>query len=344
MADSILDSLKSSASSAYDSVETLFNSVTGSTKTRTQALSSKLNRTSDRTAVKQLVYPPSIMNGLGNGHFILINVNRLKGSAYQDKSAKVENEPESVTSGFSEPVFYSRGYSIQGQLDGGGRYVRSNESIILSMPDSLATSYGMDWNAVELGLAGKLAREISSFDQNTIGDVVNALGEGLKNAAAGALESLTGINVKQTAELYTGTIQNPFLEVLFKGARTRDHSFSFKFMPRNQQEAMTILEIKRRLKFHMHPEFKYRENDSSYFLYPSTFDITFMKVENGSASRNVFMHRINTCALVGLEDDPAPNGPSFHTDSTPAAHTLKLNFIELAPLKKTDFESAEDTF
>lgn len=343
MADNILDSLKSGVSSAYGSVENLFSSPS-TNKTRTQALASKLSGADDKRAVKQVIYPPTIMNGLGNGHFILINVNRLKGSSYQDKANRVENESEVVTSGYDQPVFYTRGYSIQGQLEGGGRYVRSNESIILSMPDSLATSYGMDWNAVELGLAGKLAREISSFDQNTVGDIVNALGEGLKNAAAGALESLTGINVKQTAELYTGTIQNPFLEVLFKGARTRDHSFSFKFMPRNREEALTIAEIKRRLKFHMHPEFKYRENDSSYFLYPSTFDITFMKVENGAASRNIFMHRINTCALVGLEDDPAPNGPSFHKDNTPAAHTLKLNFIELAPLKKTDFESVEDSF
>lgn len=343
MADNILDSLKSGVSSAYGSVENLFSSPS-TNKTRTEALASKLNGADDKRTVKQVIYPPTIMNGLGNGHFILINVNRLKGSSYQDKATRVENESEVVTSGFDQPVFYTRGYSIQGQLEGGGRYVRSNESIILSMPDSLATSYGMDWNAVELGLAGKLAREISSFDQNTVGDIVNALGEGLKNAAAGALESLSGINVKQTAELYTGTIQNPFLEVLFKGARTRDHSFSFKFMPRNRQEALTIAEIKRRLKFHMHPEFKYRENDSSYFLYPSTFDITFMKVENGEASRNIFMHRINTCALVGLEDDPAPNGPSFHKDNTPSAHTLKLNFIELAPLKKTDFESVEDSF
>lgn len=343
MADNILDTLKSGVSSLYGGVENLFSTSSGS-KTRTEAISSKLNSSIDRRTVKQVIYPPTIMNGLGNGHFILINVNRLRGSSFQDKTAKVENEPEIISSGIEQPVFYTRGYSIQGQLEGGGRYVRSNESIILSMPDSLATSYGMDWNAVELGLAGKLAREISSFDQNTVGDVVNALGEGLKNAAAGALESLTGVNVKQTAELYTGTIQNPFLEVLFKGARTRDHSFSFKFMPRNREEAMTIQEIKRRLKFHMHPEFKYRENDSSYFLYPSTFDITFMKVENGGASRNMFMHRINTCALVGLEDDPAPNGPSFHKDNTPAAHTLKLNFIELAPLRKTDFESVEDSF
>lgn len=343
MADNIIDSITSGVSSLYGNVENLFSTTSG-TKTPTQVKTEKLNTSVSREEVKQLVYPPSIMNGLGNGHFILINVNRLKGSSYQDTKPKVENPDPTVTSGFEEPVFYTRGYSIQGQLGGGGRYIRSNESIILSMPDSLSTSYGMDWNAVELGLAGKLAREISSFDQNTVRDIANALGEGLKNVAAGALESLTGINAKQTAELYTGTIQNPFLEVLFKGARTRDHSFSFKFMPRNREESMVIHEIKRRLKFHMHPEFKYRENDSSYFLYPSTFDITFMKVENGTASRNIFMHRVNTCALVGLEDDPGPNGPSFHKDSTPSAHTLKLNFVELAPLKKSDFKHVEDSF
>ena len=74
-----------------------------------------------------------------------------------------------------------------------------------------------------------------------------------------------------------------FLEVLFKGVRTRDINLDFKFLPRNNQQSKIVAEIIRRLKFHM-PEFKYRQSDSSY-LYPSTFDITFMKIEGGEAKQ-----------------------------------------------------------
>lgn len=313
---------------------------------RTKSKYNKLiESTDDLRNVQQLVYPPEILSGLGNGHFVLININKISGSSYKDRNTRVENSPQIITSGDSDaPLFYSRGYTIQSQLGGGGRYVRSTESIILCMPESVSTSYGVEWNAVELGAAAKFARELATFDQNTLRDMGNALSEGLKNTVAGAVESLTGFNAKQTAELYTGTIQNPFLEVLFKGVRTRDHNLEFKFLPRNGEQSRIVAEICRRLKFHMHPEFKYRKSDSSYFLYPSTFDITFMKIEGSEAKRNVWLHRVNTCALTGLSEDQGVGGYAVHADHSSVARKLGLTFIELAPLRKTDFEKVEESF
>lgn len=312
----------------------------------TKSKYNKLNQApTSKKDVSQLVFPPNILGGtVGHGNFILFNINRLVSSAYQDTNYKTEGTQD-VSSGLGDqPVFYSRGYTIQGQLNGGGRYKRSNESIALAMPESIATTYGMDWNAVELGFAGKLAREIATFDQNNLEDVINAFGEGFKNTMAGVAESLTGINVKQTAELYTGTIQNPFLEVLFKGVRNRDMTFEFKFMPKNQDESRIVSEIIRRFKFHMHPEFKYRENSSSYMLYPSTFDITFMRINEGEAQRNTWLHRVNTCALTSLSEDSSVGGIAFHEDGAPVARKFVLSFTELAPLRKTDFLSSEDSF
>ena len=83
---------------------------------------------------------------------MLININRISGSSYKDRNFKVENAPKTIVSGDAQsPLFYSRGYTIQSQLGGGGRYVRSKESIVLAMPESVSTSYGVEWNAVELG-------------------------------------------------------------------------------------------------------------------------------------------------------------------------------------------------
>lgn len=305
------------------------------------------NNPSDLSNVSQLVFPKNILQNFGTGHFVLINVNRLAGSRYQDKNYKVENPKGDIQSGLGnagEPVFYSRGYTIQNKLAGGSRYKRSKESIVFPMPESVATTYGIEWNAVELGQAGRLARELSTFGDNSLSDIGNAIGEGLKNVAAGAIETLTGVNVKQTAELYSGTIQNPFLEVLFKGVNTRDFSLEFKFSPRNKDESNTLAEIIRRLKFHAHPEFKYRENDSSFMLYPSNFDITFMKIQGGEATRNVWLHRINTSVLVGITEDSSAGGYAAHKDDSPVTRSLSLNFREVTPLRKKDFESVEDSF
>lgn len=305
------------------------------------------NNPSDLSNVSQLVFPSNLLQNFGTGHFILININRLAGSRYQDKNYKIENPIGDLLSGLSggsEPVFYSRGFTIQDKLAGGSRYTRSKESIIFPMPDSVATTYGIEWNAVELGQAGRLARELSTFGDNSLSDIGNALGEGLKNVATGAVETLTGVNVKQTAELYSGTIQNPFLEVLFKGVNTRDFNLEFKFSPRNAQESRTLSEIIRRLKFHSHPETKYRENDSSFMLYPSNFDITFMKVKGGEASRNTWLHRINTSVLVGITEDSSAGGYAPHKDDSPSTRSISLNFREVTPLRKADFESVEDSF
>ncbi len=301
----------------------------------------------DLKTKSQIIYPNNLLSDEGDTHFILFNINTLAASMYQNSAKKIKTSSGDITaSNTKSPTMYSRGYTIQAQLKGGdGRYIRSNESIALAMPNSVGTTYGVDWNAQELGMAGKLARTVATYDQLTLEDVANALGEGLKNMATGAMETLTGFDAKQTAELYTGTIQNPFLEVLFKGVRTRDMSFEFTFMPRNLDEARKVAEIIRRFKFHAHPEFKYKKNDSSYFRYPSTFDITFMWLDHGKASRNQWLHRVNTCALVGIDIDEAPGGVFVtHDDGSMPVRKMRLNFVELTPLRKSDFENAEDTY
>lgn len=314
------------------------------TSRSTKAKYDKLNTDkSDLRNVPQIMFPENMLNGLGNGHFVIFNINRLGSSSYQDKN--FTNNGNVISSGSSSPDFYGRGYSIQSQLKGGGgRYVRSNESIVLPMPDSVANSHGVDWNAVELGAAGMLARELSTYDQNSLGDLVNVGKEGLKNTVSGAIETLTGFNVKQTAELYTGTIQNPFLEMLFKGVKTRDPVFDYKFIPKNEKESKIIAEVIRRFKFHMHPEFKFKKSHSSYFLYPSTFDITYMVVQGGEAKRNVWLHKLTTCALVSLNEDSSVGGYAVHDDNSPVARKLSLSFQELSPLRKTDFESTEESY
>ena len=53
---------------------------------------------------------------------------------------------------------------------------------------------------------------------------------------------------------------------------------------------------------------------------------------------------MNTCALTGLSEDSSVGGYAVHADHSPVARKLGLNFIELAPLRKTDFETSEESF
>jgi hypothetical protein len=254
----------------------------------------------------QLVYPRDLFStDGGHGHFILFNINTIQGTRFKSAKRRTENDVESP---FSSPIVNQ---SAAGSISryAGTRNVRSTESIALHMPSSITTNYGVQWGATGLGLAGRMIQAYGNFENITLGDVKNTISEEFKRMLGGAVQALTPINAADAIEFYTGTLSNPFVEVLFKGVGNRDFSVSFKFTPRSSDEMQVARSIVRRFKFHQHPEYKYRAEGSAYFLRPSTFDITFMYIDNdGAAKRNAWLHRLSTCALTNVSVDNTPDG------------------------------------
>ena len=220
-------------------------------------------------------------------------------------------------------------------------YTRTIESMVMPMPENVLTTYGIQWQQAELGTAAAALNAIQNYDQITLEDVGNRLGEATKNTLTGMVQGLTGFNAKDAAELYTGTIANPFVETLFKGVNNRELPMTFKFAPRNAEESQIVREIIRRFKFHMHPEFKYKSEGSSYYLYPSTFDITYMV----QGKHNKWLHRISTCALTTMTvNDTAVGEYSVLVDDSPSQITIDLVFSELETHTKNHFEDADNSF
>lgn len=311
--------------------------------TATQQKYAKLN--TDQTTVSQLVYPQNLLKtGKGLGHFVLFNFNHIAGTQFKSKVTKVENDGV-VSSPFSQPVMYQdNANTLRKTMI--TTHKRSKESVAIYMPKDISTTYNADWQTSELGAAGAVLKTIKEFDQLTLSDVGNKLIEQSKNLATGAIQTLTPINAKDASELLTGTISNPFVEVLFKGVNNREFNMEFKFVPSNPNEARVVREIIRRFKFHMMPEFKYRQNDSSYLLHPSTVDVTFMKIDStGSSSRNGWLHRMSTCAITNVTVNETPEGEyDVHHDDAPVASTMTITLTELEQMHKGRFQNPEDTF
>ncbi|AUR97787.1 hypothetical protein NVP1244A_085 [Vibrio phage 1.244.A._10N.261.54.C3] len=309
---------------------------TSETTAATEKKYAKLN--APKNEIKQLVYPNDLFSTKsGHGHFLLININKISGSMFDSNATKVENG-KVVESPYSQPVVNGvKANSVRKHM--GAQHVRTEESIALPMPQEVASNYGVTWNARELGAAGQLMRTAKNLDNVSLQDVANSLAEGSKNLVGGAIQSLTPLNTKDAAQLYTATNSNPFVEVLFQGTTNREHPMQFRFSPKNADESLTVREIIRRLKFHMHPEFKYKQNDSSYLLHPSVFDLTYMVMNDADGVRNPWLHRMSTCALTNCTVNYTGEGTyDVHGDNAPAQIIVDCVFIELEQMHKGRFE------
>lgn len=299
---------------------------------------------------KQLAYPVDILGGDTLGHYVLFNINRISGSSYGSTATQTVTNPIKNPLGSTPQVYTAESGSISKYA--WAKHVRSNESIVISMPEALTTNYGVGWNGSELGLAGMAAQFLSKaandMSQFKLGDALNVGKEMGRFAATKAIQSasqaipfLPTINAHDTLELFTGTMTNPYVEMIFQGVRNREIPFTFKFTPRNQDEAKMVREILRLFKLHMYPEYKYNKNSSAFYLHPSTFDITFMV----QGKRNQWLHRISTCVLSNMFVNETPDSQySVHKDDSPVSTQVDMTFIELEPLHKGRFDTEGDSF
>jgi hypothetical protein len=311
-------------------------------KTATEQKYAKLNKTTDPSQNAQLVYPQDLLNESSTqGHYVLFNINQLTGSSFTSKATQNVENVQANPYG-DTPVFQSKGStSIRSKVKMSAAYTRTIESMVLPMPEQVATTYGVQWQNAELGTAAAALNAIQNYDQITLEDVTNRLGESAKNTITGMIQGLTGFNAKDAAEMYTGTIANPFVETLFKGVNNRELPMTFKFSPRNEDETKIVREIIRRFKFHMYPEFKYKSEGSSYFLYPSTFDITYMI----RGEHNKWLHRMSTCALTTMTvNDTAVGEYAVLQNGSPVQITIDLVFTEMEQLSKNHFTDPDNSF
>ena len=134
-------------------------------------------------------------------------------------------------------------------IRGGDNLVKT---IYLYLPNNLSESYNTNYNEVSLGPAGAAALEMMGGNKNNAGNGIATLQQFANTAApqfaAGAAASGLGV-VNNALGLGAGpssndlvaiaakSVFNPYQEVTFQGVSYREHSFNFKMVPKNYQEA-----------------------------------------------------------------------------------------------------------
>ena len=138
----------------------------------------------------------------------------------------------------------------------------------ISMPPQLSTAYQAGYSKVDAGLAGISALEAITGSMKTedLAEIVQgaakaALPEFTNAGVAGVLNSLGGfmglrgqMDANTIQALSKGRVFNPFSEQIFQTMGFRTHSFNFKMVSRNPDEAREIYNIIKFIKTGMAPK------------------------------------------------------------------------------------------
>ena len=272
------------------------------------------------------------------GHYMVININVPVIPGTNNARGAFTNQFEVLPDEYSKvDVLRFGNVNSGGGSSGTGiprRTRRIAQSIALYMPGSQLLYNGRNsYEEVSLtaigggiltGIAATGAGVLAGLAARTIGSATDAAsGVGnIINGFAGAVSS--------AAKIAAFPI-NPRVEVIFATTPLRDFQFEFLMIPRNAEEAKTIKEIVKTIRFHGAPEIDIATYGNTY-IPPAEFDITFYH----RGVENTAIPRINTCVLLECEVDYAPNLGIWQTykDGNPLATRLRLVFKELEIVHK----------
>lgn len=171
------------------------------------------------------------------------------------------------------------------------------------------------------GIVGEgLANALENFD------TANLKGSGVTAEVAAAAAASTGLtgNLSEALLFSAGLARNPQVEVLFQQTSHREFLFDFRLTPRNNMESRAIRDIIKKFKEHAAPALS--TEGGRYLIPPDDFDIQFY----GPTGENLNIHKISTCALIGIDVNYAAAGQwATFDDGMPVQTSLQLRFKEL---------------
>ena len=250
-------------------------------------------------------------------------------------------------------------------------------------PDALKTSYSQSYADTDLGAVGNAINQIDERQIGGIGDAIASgslprmmsilKGVGADDATQNAITNATvreaagraaAINAGATAAIQRriGQVVNPFKAVIYSGpGGFRTFTFTFVMQPESPAEVITVKDIVRYFKFHMHPGVsdlsftrvvasrataaagyvnQQRETtttpgsitSSAMLTYPDTFKISmFPNGKDQTNSRKNSLFKIKECFLESFNVDYSTSGgPAFFddTDGSPVTTTVSMQFKE----------------
>ena len=221
-------------------------------------------------------------------------------------------------------------------------------SVILPVPTSVNSTNQASWdqgtmtaaqmamaNMVKTGLSQDGLTGAAAEAQAALSQARTDSGATKKALGSFFTEQLTGTSDMLTRT--SGMVQNPNMELLFKGPQMRAFSFSWKMSPRDEKESIVIAKIIRMFKQSMAPQ----KTEGGLFLKsPNIYQLTFQQ----GTKPHKFLPKMKECALTNCAVNFTPDGSYMTYDNTAmVALEMSLSFQEMEPIYNNDMSHSDDS-
>ena len=210
-------------------------------------------------------------------------------------------------------------------------------SIGLYIPaGALTTSFTGNYEAKEGAALAARGMNAITGDQGffaKLGDVFNAAGQKAFSGAAMKADQATGFFSAQ------GKTPNNHMALVYRGPNTfRQHTFAFKFFPKNAAESETVRKIVEELRFGTLPRMSGGKGQISdpFFKSPRHHTINFYKGGSGAGGagggtmQNSKLFTIGKSVITNLVLNYDPQSVvSFHNDGSPVQIDMTITFQEI---------------
>ena len=305
-------------------------------------------RTTDPFESETVIYPEDL-GSEDQGHYVLFNINEQSNANINFGNAKSNNNAyasylkrkEAAASAHAAEVA-AMGPDIAGEFSwseepsppsndpmGKDQMYGSGHSKIRSGPNMFDNFSGFTSNVAETAKGA-----VSDIQASQGGETF------IEKSIRGSLEMIPGLSGLGAAmDIERGCVRNNRMEMIFEGIGRRSFSFTFKCMPKSEQEAKDVDRITRMFRYYMAPSFIGDRSKSRTMIVPSTFDIAYMYK---MGERNNFINQISTAVLESCNITYGGERVQFYRPTTgmfgsgapPVETQIELNFKELEIITK----------
>jgi len=235
-------------------------------------------------------------------------------------------------------------YDRENQFDQGT--LTPVKEILLPLPENYNQSFNMSFEETDMSMIGDFTRAAETAESSIrdaisgrsvdagqlLDDVLSSSGAAASRLSRASLGAVSDAGAGALGRRL-GYIPNPHTTIFFKGVKLRDFTWTWRLVPRNEDEAAVIREVIRELRKNVLPS---RMKDGQ-LKYPNILKPSIET--NGKANLGDFRN----CHVQGMTINYAAEGASaFFRDGHPVAINLALNFqeVEIAISEDAD-ESGE---
>lgn len=289
--------------------------------------------------------------------YALARKNNLRNARYQDvidgTSFSTYNKAEDEKTVFND-ANYNRAAAGAGQST---VYVkraatkRLNTAISMYMPTGVKATYSQNYAEASIGQASAFAADVYS-DVMAGGRAGASVVDFLKNEFPAAAREALILQGLKAAELIpgfqgatdvlgmaTGEVVADRLELAFRNINKRKFQYTFKMLPKSQEEADMVYDIVLAFKKHSAASFKDGNRSGKTLIVPDTFNIQYMYDDN----ENQYIHKISECVLETV--DVSYGGDRYKTfqgvkgrGAPPVETSISLAFSELELISRERIE------